>query len=211
MQGLARLGVLVGVALLLVLPAPLAFAMPVGPMGPPTRNTNSNSNAPPASHGGPPVRDNYSLTLQVSGSWYPDPTFNCPGQCQANDRFYGSGILTYYNETGSTSVSFQLNGTAHSNWAGVDKDNPCAPMDSNVMLATPSHDTIHMKVTGTDCETFSLGRWTGQNVISGSFTITSGEGLFSEANGNGTLSGYGYPRTYYWIADATGTISFVPM
>jgi hypothetical protein len=78
-----------------------------------------------------------------------------------------------------------MNGTSHENWAGVTKTHPCTTVAGNIDLTTSSHDKIHMQYSEIGCMTFARGRLTGQNTISASFTIMSGEGLFSQASGGG--------------------------
>lgn len=155
-----------------------------------------------------PTAQTYSLKISVTGSWHQDPSFHCPGQCTANDRFYAHGTLTYYNTTSSTSMSITLNGTAHSYWGGVNANNPCTNITAQMQINTAHHDKIHLTVTGSDCETFVGGKYIGRNVYTEVFNITSGEGLFSEATGSGTVGGYGYPGAQMWLANANGMITF---
>ena len=183
--------VLVVCCVLFLLPAPFALAKPASPPG-------------------PPPEESYSLIITASGSWHQNPGFQCPPNCDANSRFTGNGTLTYYNDTFSSSVPITINGTSHANWAGVVRSNPCTPINGSIDVVTAGHSKIHMKMSGTTCMVFSHYRWTGQNELWATFTITSGVGLFSEASGSGTISASTYPRSNVWSAGAAGTMTCVP-
>ncbi len=162
----------------------------------------------PVSFAKQPAPQTYSLSISVTGSWYQDPSFHCPGQCVANDRFYATGALTYYNATVSTTMDVTVNGTAHSFWGGVNAKHPCATITAKMQVNTAGHDKILMTVSGSDCETFVHGHYTGRNVYVEVYTITSGNGLFGLASGTGTVGGYGYPGAQMWLANANGMITF---
>jgi hypothetical protein len=163
----------------------------------------------PISFAKQPTSQTYSLSVSVRGSWYQDPSFHCPGQCMANDRFFATGTLTYYNSTVSTTMDVTVNGTAHSFWGGVNANHPCTTITAEMQVNTAGHDKIHITVNGSDCETFFHGRYTGRNTYIEDYSITSGNGLFSEASGSGTVGGYGYPGAQMWLANANGMITFV--
>lgn len=188
MRSYFRLTLAVGLFLALMLPVPFAAAKASGQ----------------------PEPQAYSLSIAASGNWNQNPAFSCPPQCSSNARFGGSGTLTYSNATFSSSMSVTISGNTHANWAGVNRNHPCTSFSSSIDLTTASHDKIHMQVSGVECLTFARGRWTGQNTLSGTYTITSGEGLFSQASGSGSVSGTAYPRHSVWSADAFGSIAFLP-